>query len=100
MNKNTIKNTAEETTIPINSLPQPLFFFFDSGALPIKRLARSSKKRNTNERIIEAIKKISKLKYSRSRAIVEQEISQRSFVDVPPAVPPVAPAPPIIPPKK
>ena len=31
--------------------------------------------------IIEAIKKISKLKYSRSKAIVEQEITQRSFVE-------------------
>lgn len=46
--------------------------------------------------IIEAIKKISKLKYSRARSIVEEEISRRSFIDIPPAVPPSA----IIPPKK
>ena len=46
--------------------------------------------------IVEAIKKISKLKYSRPKDIVEQEIMQRSFVEVPPA----APAQPIIPPKK
>jgi hypothetical protein len=48
--------------------------------------------------IIEAIKKISKLKYSRTKAIVEEEISQRSFVE-PPSVQPVTP-PPVIPPKK
>ncbi len=51
--------------------------------------------------IIEAIKKISKLKYSRPRDIVEQEILQRSFVDIPPVIPP--PPPPrqsIIPPTK
>jgi len=52
--------------------------------------------------IIDAIKKISKLKYSRAKDIVEQEISQRSFADPsspvsssgqvpPPVVPPVAP---------
>jgi len=47
--------------------------------------------------IVEAIKKISKLKYSRPKAIVEQEIMQRSFVEVtpgsstPPVVPPVQP---------
>jgi len=46
--------------------------------------------------IVDAIKKISKLKYSRPKDIVEQEIMQRSFVEVPPA----APAQPIIPPKK
>ena len=34
--------------------------------------------------IIEPIKKISKLKYSRPRAIVEEEISQRSFIEAPP----------------
>jgi len=50
--------------------------------------------------IVEAIKKISKLKYSRAKEIVEQEIAQRSFVEPPPsAVPPVAPMPPV-PPKK
>ncbi len=42
--------------------------------------------------IIEPIKKISKLKYSRPKAVVEQEITQRSFVEAPPAVPP-APTP-------
>ena len=47
--------------------------------------------------IVEAIKKISKLKYSRPRDIVEQEITQRSFVDIPPVTPQ---APPIVPPKK
>jgi hypothetical protein len=31
--------------------------------------------------IVEVIKKISKLKYSRTKAIVEEEISQRSFVE-------------------
>src|SRR3989339_451387 len=39
--------------------------------------------------IVEAIKKISKLKYSRPKAIVEREISQRSFVEVAPVIPPV-----------
>ena len=34
--------------------------------------------------IVEAIKKISKLKYSRPKAIVEEEIAQRSFVEAPP----------------
>jgi len=48
--------------------------------------------------IIDAIKKISKLKYSRPRAIVEEEISRRSFVEISPATP--IPPPPIIPPKK
>ena len=38
--------------------------------------------------IVEAIKKISKLKYSQPKAIVEQEIMQRSFVETPPIVPP------------
>ncbi len=53
--------------------------------------------------IVEAIKQISKLKYSRPKNIVEQEIMKRSFVEAPPVVPPVTPAPPvapIIPPKK
>ncbi|MFA6190052.1 MAG: type IV secretory system conjugative DNA transfer family protein [Candidatus Staskawiczbacteria bacterium] len=43
--------------------------------------------------IVEPIKKISKLKYSRARAIVEEEISQRSFVTLPPM-----PLPPPMPP--
>jgi len=38
--------------------------------------------------IVSAIKKISKLKYSRPKAVVEQEIAQRSFVDVPVTPPP------------
>jgi len=42
--------------------------------------------------IVEAIKKISKLKYSRPKEIVEQEISQRSFAE-PPATPPTPPLP-------
>lgn len=42
--------------------------------------------------IVDAIKKISKLKYSRSKEIVEQEISQRSFVDIPPIIPPATPS--------
>jgi len=42
--------------------------------------------------IIDAIKKLSKLKYSRPKAVVEQEISQRSFAEPLPAVPPVKPA--------
>ncbi len=43
--------------------------------------------------IVEAIKKISKLKYGRPKAIVEQEIMQRSFVNspTPPVTPPPAP---------
>ncbi len=41
--------------------------------------------------IIDPIKKISKLKYSRARAIVEEEISKRSFVDLPPIAPPPVP---------
>jgi hypothetical protein len=44
--------------------------------------------------IVDAIKKISKLKYSRPRAIVEEEISQRSFVE--PALPPLPTPPPPI----
>jgi hypothetical protein len=42
--------------------------------------------------IVEAVKKISKLKYGRPKAVVEQEILQRSFVE--PQPPPVQPAPP------
>ncbi|MCX6722497.1 MAG: type IV secretion system DNA-binding domain-containing protein [Candidatus Staskawiczbacteria bacterium] len=41
--------------------------------------------------IIDAIKKISKLKYSRPRAIVEGEITLRSFTDPAPVQPPVTP---------
>jgi hypothetical protein len=37
--------------------------------------------------IVEPIRKISKLKYSRAKDIVEQEISQRLFVDAVPVVP-------------
>ena len=48
--------------------------------------------------IAEPIKKISKLKYSRPKAIVEEEIMQRSFVEIPAVVAPAAQ--PIIPPKK
>ena len=47
--------------------------------------------------IVETIKKISKLKYSRAKAIVEQEIAQRSFVET---VLPPPPAPPVVPTKK
>jgi hypothetical protein len=43
--------------------------------------------------LAEAIKKISKLKYSRAKAIVEEEIAGRSFVDLPPIIPPAPPAP-------
>ena len=43
--------------------------------------------------IVDAIKKISKLKYSRAKEIVEQEIAARSFVDIPPAAPIVPPVP-------
>jgi hypothetical protein len=46
--------------------------------------------------IIDAIKKISKLKYSRAKNIVEGEIAQRSFVEAAPA----AAVPPAMPPKK
>ena len=49
--------------------------------------------------IVAAIKKISKLKYSRPRELVEQEITQRSFAEVAP-ITPVAPVVPIVPPKK
>jgi hypothetical protein len=42
--------------------------------------------------VVEAIKKISKLKYSRPRAIVEEEITQRSFAELPPIQPMVPPA--------
>jgi hypothetical protein len=45
--------------------------------------------------IIDAVKKISKLKYSRPKAIVQEEIAQRSFVELPPANPPVTPPAPI-----
>jgi len=38
--------------------------------------------------IVEPIKKISKLKYGKPKAIVEQDIAQRSFVEIPPLVPP------------
>jgi hypothetical protein len=38
--------------------------------------------------IIDAIKKISKLKYSRTKTIVEEEISKRSFVESSPIAPP------------
>ncbi|MDP2741427.1 MAG: type IV secretory system conjugative DNA transfer family protein, partial [bacterium] len=41
--------------------------------------------------IVEALKKISKLKYGKPKAEVEQEISQRSFVEIPPIVPPSSP---------
>ncbi len=34
--------------------------------------------------IVEAIKKISKLKYGKPKAIVEEEISKRSFIQTPP----------------
>jgi len=43
--------------------------------------------------IIDAIKKISKLKYGKPKSIVEQEIAQRSFVQNP-AIPPITPPPP------
>ena len=49
-----------------------------------------------NPEIVEPIKKISKLKYSKPKAIVEQEISQRSFVESPP----ISQAPPMQPPIK
>jgi len=50
--------------------------------------------------IVEAIKKISKLKYSRPRELVEQEITQRSFAEVAPVAPVAPTPPPIVPPKK
>jgi hypothetical protein len=45
--------------------------------------------------IVQAIKKISKLKYGKSKAIVEQEIMQRSFVETQPVNPVSQPIPPI-----
>jgi len=48
---------------------------------------------NGKPEIVQAIKKISKLKYSRPKAVVEEEISQRSFVDLPPVQPAVPPPP-------
>ena len=50
--------------------------------------------------IIDAVKKISKLKYSRPKDIVEQEIAQRSFIELPPIMPQSPPSQPIVPPKK
>ncbi len=50
--------------------------------------------------IIDAIKKISKLKYSKSKDIVEQEIAKRSFAEPPPQVVPPASFVPPIPPQK
>jgi len=50
--------------------------------------------------IVDAIKKMSKLKYSRARDIVEQEISRRSFADPSAIVPPTSAVAPIVPPKK
>jgi hypothetical protein len=47
---------------------------------------------NGKPEIIDAIKKISKLKYSKPKAIVEEEIAQRSFAE-PVAPPPVTPPP-------
>ena len=41
--------------------------------------------------IIDAIKKISKLKYSRVKDVVEQEINQRFFADTPSAPTPTPP---------
>ena len=41
--------------------------------------------------IVDAIKKISKLKFSRSKEIVEREIEQRSFTITPPALPQIPP---------
>ncbi len=49
--------------------------------------------------IVDAVKKISKLKYSRAKEVVEQEISQRSFAE-PPATPSTPPPPPSAPIKK
>jgi len=43
--------------------------------------------------IIDPIKKIAKLKYSKSKSVVEQEISQRSFAEIPPSVSPPPPPP-------
>jgi hypothetical protein len=53
-----------------------------------------------NPQIIESIKKISKLKYSKDKAVVQEEISQRSFVEPPPVTPPSTQTPPAVPPKK
>jgi len=44
--------------------------------------------------IVETIKKISKLKYSRDKATVEQEISRRSFAEPAPTSTPATPPPP------
>jgi len=41
--------------------------------------------------IIEPIKKIAKIKYGKPKQIVEQEIMQRSFVEIPPSVSPPPP---------
>jgi len=46
---------------------------------------------NGNPEIIQPIKKISKLKYGKPRAVVEQEIMERSFVEQPPTTPPLSP---------
>jgi len=46
-----------------------------------------------NKNIVEPIKKISKLKYGKSKQVVEQEISQRSFVESPQVQPAPPPAP-------
>jgi hypothetical protein len=46
-----------------------------------------------NKGIVEPIKKISKLKYGKSKEVVEQEISQRSFVESPQVQPTPPPAP-------
>jgi len=43
--------------------------------------------------IIEPIKKIAKIKYGKLKSTVEQEISQRSFVEIPPSVSPPPPPP-------
>lgn len=43
--------------------------------------------------IVEPIKKISKLKYTKPKAIVEEEIAQRSFVETPPTLPATPPPP-------
>jgi len=43
---------------------------------------------NGKPEIVEAIKKISKLKYGRPKAIVEEEIIQRSFTEISATIPP------------
>ena len=43
--------------------------------------------------IVEPIKKISKLKYSRPKAVVEEEIAKRSFMEVAPIMSPTPPPP-------